>query len=104
MTELQLALKNTKPKMVTGPDCIPPELFKDFYDTNRTVFLTLLNALLVNEIFPVDWKIAKIKIIRKAGNRDWVNPSSYRPVRLLPKAGKMYERIIKNTPVWLSSL
>lgn len=58
--------------------------------------MTLLNALLENEIFLEAWKIAKIKIIQKAGNRDWANPSSYRPISLLPIAGKIYERIIKN--------
>lgn len=58
--------------------------------------MTLLNALLENETFPEAWKIAKIKIIRKVGNRDWANPSSYSPISLLPIAGKIYERIIKN--------
>lgn len=96
ITELDIAIKNTKPKKATGPDRIPPEIFKNFDQFNRRAFLTLLNALLENEIFPEEWKAAKIKIIRKAGNRDWANPSSYRPISLLPIAGKIYERILKN--------
>lgn len=39
--------------------------------------------------------MARIKIIKKAGERGWALPNSYRPISLLPAAGKLYERLIK---------
>lgn len=46
------------------------------------------------EEFPRLWKRARLKIIHKAGNRDWTNPSSFRLISLLPVIGKIFERII----------
>lgn len=40
MSELELALKNTKPKKAIGPDRIPPEIFLNLDKTIRRDFLT----------------------------------------------------------------
>lgn len=34
-------------------------------------------------------------MVRKSGSRDWSSPESYRPISLLPVAGKIFERILK---------
>lgn len=93
--ELNLAIKKTKPWKAPGPDLIPPEILINLDDGNRLDFLAFLNTLFEKELFPEAQQVAKIKVIRKAGNGDCYNPSSYRPISLLPIAGKVYERIIK---------
>lgn len=93
--ELDLALKTTKLRKAAGPDHMPPEIFKNVDKGNRVDLLTLFNLLLEKEIFQEAWKRAKLKVIRKSGNRDWSNTGSYRPISLLPVAGKIFERVLK---------
>lgn len=93
--ELDFALKNTKPKRAAGPDRIPPELLINASPEVKESLTALYNLCLTQEHFPKEWKVAKVKVIRKAGVRDWTSPSSYRPISLLPVAGKVFERIIK---------
>lgn len=64
--ELELATKNTKPRKAAGSDRIPLEILLNLDQCKRQDLLMLL----VKEImFPEAWKAAKIKIIRKDGNR-----------------------------------
>lgn len=70
--ELEPALKNTKLRKAAGPDRMPPEIFKNLDRGNREDLLMLLNLLLEKETFPEVWKRAKLKVIRKSGNRDLV--------------------------------
>lgn len=93
--EFDLALKSAKAKKAPGPDRVPPEVLRNLEQTNRDSLLALLNLCLENEYFPKTWKRAKLKIIRKARQRDWSNPSSYRPICLLPVVGNVYERVLK---------
>lgn len=95
LLELELAIKNTKPRKAAGPDRVPPEVFINLDQGNREGLLTMFNLLLEKGIFPDVWKIAKLKVIRKAGIRDWSNPGSYRPISLLPIAGQIFERVLK---------
>lgn len=93
--ELDLALKNTKKKKAPGPGRIPPYILISLNQNNRFSLLALLNLCLKHEYISKAWKKAKLKIIRKAGQRDWSNPSSYRPISLLPVVSKVYERVLK---------
>lgn len=47
-------------------------------------------------LLPDRWKPARLKIIKKQGDRDWTLPNSYRPISLLPTIGKIYERLVTN--------
>lgn len=94
MEELETALKSAKAKKCPGPDNVPMDVIKMFDENNKAVLLSVLDDLWQDGIFPDFWKIAKLTIIRKQGNRDWSNPKSYRPISLLPVIGKTYERLI----------
>lgn len=72
--ELELATKNTKPRKAAGSDRIPLKILLNLDQCKRQDLLMLLE----NEImFPEAWKAAKIKIIRKDGNRYWALGKSW---------------------------
>ena len=43
---------------------------------------------------PQDWKLAKVKILRKPGKPRYHNAGSYRPISLTSIFGKFLERIV----------
>jgi len=94
MEELHKAIHKLRPRRAPGPDNIPSEVLKNLNQTNLTSLLEILNGCWRNGEFPKVWKHARIVIIRKAGDRDWTDPSSYRPISLLSVLGKTYERLV----------
>lgn len=44
----------------------------------------------------MEWKIAKLALIRKLGKRNIESPSSFRPICLLDEIEKVLDRIIGN--------
>ncbi|WP_406707094.1 RNA-directed DNA polymerase [Sodalis sp.] len=58
------------------------------------VFLTtVFNSILGTTKFPLQWKYSHILMILKP-NKDSRNPSSYRPISLLPVCSKIFEKLI----------
>lgn len=51
----------------------------------------IFNAILRIEYFPKQWKNARISMILKPGKPEQ-DPSSYRPISLLPSLSKVFER------------
>lgn len=45
-------------------------------------------------VFSKIMKVARLKVIRKTGIKDWIVPLSHRPISLLPTIGKVLERLI----------
>lgn len=105
--ELDLAINPLNQERL-GPDRVPPDIFINLDQRNREDLLTLFNILLEKEIFSEAGKVAK-NVIRRAEIRDWANFGSYRPISLLPVAGKIFERVLKShqspkrTSVWVPS-
>lgn len=52
--------------------------------------------------FPKRWKIAWIRIIRKANKESYVNPKNFRPISVLNTLCKIFEKIILRRLTWLS--
>lgn len=44
--------------------------------------------------FSLKFGIAKLKIMRKVGNRNWTKANAYRPISLLTTVGKIHERLV----------
>lgn len=55
----------------------------------------LFNSCLRRGIFPPVWRRANLVLLRKEG-KDAGSPSTYRPIYLLEKMGKLFKRIIAN--------
>lgn len=94
MYELTKAIKLMKPRKSPGPDCVPAEVVRNWDERTKSAYLRVANRCWETGIFPRCWKKSQIKIIRKAGERDWSDPTNYRPISLLPVMGKLLERLI----------
>ncbi|KAL1116400.1 hypothetical protein AAG570_004874 [Ranatra chinensis] len=60
----------------------------------REGMMRLFNAALEHGHFPRRWKRGELVIIKKAGNRDFSDPGSYRPICLQPVFGKVLETLV----------
>ena len=54
----------------------------------------LLNISTRNSIFPESWKTARVTPIFKEGDKG--EPSSYRPISVLPVITRLFEKLIFN--------
>lgn len=52
-----------------------------------------MTGLLFSERFPVEWKRARLVLIKKPG-RSVEEPAAYRPICLLNAGGKLFERLL----------
>lgn len=76
-------------------DEIPPKAIKFLNLENQDRVLRVFNICLKEGIFLKKWKKVKLYILCKAGERDWKNPNSYRPISLPSVLGKTYERLLE---------
>lgn len=54
----------------------------------------MLNICLKEGVFPQDWKIAHLVLIKKPQKTDEREPSTYRPICLIDEISKLLERIV----------
>ena len=59
----------------------------------------IANLSIKNGKFPSRWKVGRIVPLFKGGNKDQWDPSSYRPISLLPAVSKIIEKIIQDQVV-----
>jgi hypothetical protein len=92
-TEVQDAILSLKVGRVPCPDGIPNRALK--YLPLSVVFLLalLFKAIFRTQYFPVAWKHARVFSILKPGKVSAL-PSSSRPISLLDKIGKLFEKIL----------
>lgn len=95
ISELNTVIKKIKPRRAAVPDEIPPEALRELNYDNRMRLLNVYNICLRRGWFLSSWKLGKLHILRKAGERDWSNPGSYRPISLLSVLGKTFERLVE---------
>jgi hypothetical protein len=100
--ELERALNSCKPTNSPGHDGIQYWLFKNFLDIVSPILLSIFNACLSLQYFPVSWKSALVLVLRKPKKNDYTRPENYRPISLLCTMGKLLEKIINNRLRWLS--
>lgn len=92
-SELIPHLAKLKPNKSPGIHLITNKAVKNFPPSAILVFTAIINNILRLEHFPNPWKTAKVITIHKKG-KDPKNPSSYRPISLLPTLGKITEGVI----------
>lgn len=83
-------LKNNKSP---GPGNIPTEVIKEVALLKPNFLVSVYNKLAKDAIFPIEWKVAKLVLVRK-GMKPLENPSSFRPICLLDIEGKLYEHLL----------
>lgn len=82
-----------KAKKAPGPDRIPPEAVAILLKEHPRESLEVYNKLLREGIFPEEWKMARLVLIRKP-DKPIENLTAYRPLCLLDVLGKVFEQII----------
>ena len=90
--EVERNLKSIKRSKATGLDDLPPGLLKDSAELIAAPLTHLVNLSLVTNIFPADWKNAKIIPVYKSGTHS--NLDNYRPISILPVLSKIIEKIV----------
>ena len=92
VTELLHTLRKGKAPGLGGIDTY---MIQGSWPELGTIFTDLANACLSTGTFPQRWKHGKIIAILKSKDRNDSEPSSYRPICLLPVLGKLLEKLIK---------
>lgn len=91
------AIKKSPIRKAPGKDRIIQPLLKQFPRKTLVYLTQIYNAMLRLAYFPTSWKHAHIIMIPKPNKRQ-SDPTSYRPISLLPFFSKIFERL------WLPKL
>jgi hypothetical protein len=92
-SEVKEIIANLRPKKAPGHDGVSNQSLK-LLPLKGVVFLTnLTNSIFRIGYFPKDWKLAIVISIRKP-QKPPSNPTSYRPISLLPTMAKLVERVL----------
>lgn len=94
LDEITEASTGLKVRKAPGPDRLTPEVIKTAVKVAPEVMLKMLNVLLKQQVFPVDWKISRLVLVPKPGKPVGV-PSSYRPLCISDVIGKLYEHLVR---------
>lgn len=89
---------NLNNKKSSGLDNIPNIALKHLPKKIIRQYCILFNNALNNMYFPSKWKIAKTIALKKPGKAE-SDPSSYRPISLLPNISKVFEIVINRSLV-----
>ena len=92
--EVMKAFNKLKPNLSSGPDNLPPLLFKRLKYSMAKPLALLYNQLMSVGYVPDSWKNAFITPVYKKGPAESVK--NYRPISLTCVAGKIMERLVAN--------
>ena len=85
-------LKNLDSNKATGPDKLPPKLFKNCSISLTFPLFYLFNESLKSGIFPMQWKLALVAPIHKSGSIH--DATNYRPISKLSIIAKILDNIV----------
>lgn len=97
-SNLAKIFKKLNSKKSSGLDNIPNIALKHLPNKIIRQYCILFNNALNNMYFPSNWKIAKTIALKKPGKLE-SDPSSYRPISLLPNISKVLEVVINRSLV-----
>ena len=92
--ELLRACNRVGNNKASGPDGIPNIALKTAIKERPEMFTELYTQCLKEGIFPDMWKVQRLVLLLKGGDKPPEQPSSYRPLCILDTSGKIFERII----------
>lgn len=92
--DVEEVIKKLKVGKAPGWDRIDATIIKRAWELSRETFVALFNGCWRHGIFPKEWKKAIVVTLLKADDKPKVEPSSYRPICLLPVMGKIMESLI----------
>lgn len=90
--EVSRAIQKLKPKRSSGPDGIPPYIFKGCKEYIIQPLHYIFNLSLKTGTFPQAWKLSKITPLSKTAEITEI--SNYRPIAQLSVPAKIFETVI----------
>jgi hypothetical protein len=93
--EVQDGITTLNNKKSPGPDLVTPKMLKELPRKGLISLLYIFNGILRTQYWPKALKPAEIIVIPKPG-KDSQDPTSYRPISLLPIISKILERLLAN--------
>jgi hypothetical protein len=91
--EVKEEISRLNPRKAPGYDLITGQLLQALPKKAIVLLCTIFNAILRLSYFPTTWKYAEIIMVHKPGKPSH-DPSSYRPISLLPVTSKVLERLL----------
>ena len=91
--ELKDLIQKLKIKKSPGHDQITNKVLKHLPKKSIILLTYIYNSMLRLSYFPLIWKLSVIILIHKP-NKPKDDPSSYRPISLLPVLGKLFEKVM----------
>ncbi|XP_046734973.1 uncharacterized protein LOC124404685 [Diprion similis] len=96
LSKLLTLFKNLNNKKSAGYDNIPNAVLKHLPRKIISYYCILFNNALNNMYFPDCWRTAKVIALLKK-DKESSNPSSYRPISLLPNISKIFEVVVNKS-------
>ncbi len=92
--EIEKAVASFKPKKSCGPDEVPMLVIKECFVTLKPFIKKLFERIVLEDVVPAPWKVARIKPIFKKGDESQI--VNYRPISNLNSISKIFERCVLN--------
>ena len=89
------AIDNLNEQSASGPDGIPARVIKELKEEIKLPLALLFRQSMDDGVIPEEWRDAEVTPIFKKGSK--ADPANYRPVSLTVIAGKLMERLVKDT-------
>ena len=93
MAELRQIYKKMNKSNSVSSDKISMNTLMKIKSSTQPLILNLINKIIKTGIFPKILKISRIIPIKKGGQLNKLDPSSYRPVNLISPISKIIEKV-----------
>ncbi len=90
--EVMTQIKRLKPNKTSGPDGVPPALFKVMPASWIVLITSLFNNIFMTGLYPSGWITAKLFTIYKRGCK--AVPSNYRAINVINTFAKIYDMVL----------
>lgn len=91
---LECLVRSFKPGKAPGLDRIEVRALQRAWPLICPWYTLIFSRCMELGHFPVSWKMGRVCVLRKAGDRDPSDPGAYRPLCLLGYPGKLLEKVI----------
>lgn len=91
---LDRLVRSFKPGKAPGMDRVEIRTLQRGWDLLYPWFITIFQKCLELGVFPAQWKVGKLCVLKKPGDRDPADPKGYRPLCLLSVPGKLLEKVM----------